>query len=51
MINFDDFQKIEIKVGGILSAEKVEGSEKLLKLSVDFGEEIPENKTIAPTKI
>ena len=41
MINFDDFQKIEIKVGGILSAEKVEGSEKLLKLSVDFGEEIP----------
>ena len=41
MITFNDFQKIEIKVGTILSAEKVEGSEKLLKLSVDFGEEKP----------
>ena len=41
MITFSDFQKIEIKVGTILSAEKVEGSEKLLKLSVDFGEPAP----------
>lgn len=41
MINFNDFQKIEIKVGTILSADKIEGSEKLLKLSVDFGEEKP----------
>ena len=41
MINFNDFQKIEIKIGEVLSAEKVEGSEKLLKLSVDFGEEKP----------
>lgn len=41
MINFNDFQKIEIRVGEILSAEKVNGSEKLLKLSVDFGEEKP----------
>ena len=38
MITFNDFQKIEIKIGTVLSAEKVEGSEKLLKLSVDFGE-------------
>lgn len=41
MINFGDFQKIEIKIGTILSAEKVENSEKLLKLSVDFGEPSP----------
>ena len=27
MINFNDFQKIEIKIGEVLSAEKVEGSE------------------------
>lgn len=39
MITFNDFQKVEIKAGTILSADKVEGSEKLLKLSVDFGEE------------
>lgn len=41
MITFNDFQKIEIRVGTILSAEKVEKSEKLLKLSVDFGEPAP----------
>ncbi|NUQ57528.1 MAG: methionine--tRNA ligase subunit beta [Candidatus Paceibacter sp.] len=41
MITFSDFQKIEIKVGEILSAGKVEGSEKLLKLSVDFNEPTP----------
>lgn len=37
-INFDDFKKIQIAVGKILLCEKVEGSEKLLKLEVDFRE-------------
>ncbi len=37
MITIDDFIKVEIKVGKVLSAERVEGSEKLLKLSVDLG--------------
>lgn len=41
MINIDDLSKIEIKMGKILSAEKVEGSEKLLKLMVDLGETLP----------
>ena len=41
MITFDDFKKVEIKVGKILSAEKIEGSDKLLKLSVELGEESP----------
>ena len=41
MITFDDFKKVELRVGKVLSAEPVEGSEKLLKLSVDFGEETP----------
>lgn len=41
MITFDDFKKIELRVGEIISAIPVEGSEKLLKLSVDFGEETP----------
>ncbi|MBX4181619.1 methionine--tRNA ligase subunit beta [Candidatus Parcubacteria bacterium] len=41
MINIDDFKKVEIKMGKILSAERVEGSEKLLKLMVDLGEEAP----------
>ena len=38
-ISFDDFKKIEIRIGKIISAEKVEGSDKLLKLEVDFGTE------------
>ncbi len=37
MITIDDFKKVEIKAGKVLAAEPVEGSEKLLKLSVDFG--------------
>ncbi len=37
MITFDDFKKVEITVGKILSAEKVPETDKLLKLSVDFG--------------
>lgn len=41
MITFDEFKKIEIKVGKILSAEKVPETDKLLKLSVDMGEENP----------
>jgi methionyl-tRNA synthetase len=41
MISIDDFKKIEIKIGEIKSAEKIENSAKLLKLSVDFGEDAP----------
>lgn len=37
MISIDDVKKVEIRAGKILSAESIEGSEKLLKLSVDFG--------------
>lgn len=39
MINFDEFKKVELKVAKVLSAERVEGSEKLLKLSLDLGTE------------
>lgn len=37
MINYDDFSKVEVRAGKILSAEKIPETEKLLKLSVDFG--------------
>ncbi|HQV60087.1 MAG: methionine--tRNA ligase [Chitinophagaceae bacterium] len=36
-IQFDDFSRIDLKVGTIVSAEKVEKADKLLKLSVDLG--------------
>src|ERR1035437_7398104 len=37
-INFEEFKKVEIRIGKILSAEKVADADKLLKLQVDFGE-------------
>lgn len=40
-INLDDFKKTEITIGEILTVEKIEGTDKLLKLSVDFGEDKP----------
>lgn len=43
MIQFDDFTKVEMKVGTIVAAEPVEKSDKLLKLTVDFNE--PETTT------
>ncbi|MEO6136416.1 MAG: methionine--tRNA ligase [Ginsengibacter sp.] len=38
-INFDDFSKIDLKIGTILTAEKVLKSDKLLKLEIDLGYE------------
>lgn len=40
-LTIDDFIKVEMKIGQILTVENIEGSDKLLKLSVDFGEEKP----------
>lgn len=37
MITFDDFAKLELKVGTILETEEVENSEKLIKCMVDLG--------------
>lgn len=39
-ISIDDFAKVQMRVGQILEAEKVEGSRKLIKLRVDIGTEI-----------
>jgi methionyl-tRNA synthetase len=36
-IVFDDFAKIDLRIGTILAAEKVEKADKLLKLEVDLG--------------
>lgn len=38
MISYDDFAKLEVKIGTILSVEIVEGADKLLKLMVDVAE-------------
>lgn len=41
MISIDDFKKIELKVGTVRSSERIEGSDKLVKLLVNLGEENP----------
>ena len=38
-ISFDEFKKMDLRVGEVLKAEKVEGTDKLLKLEVDIGTE------------
>ena len=38
LISFDELARIDVRVGTILSLEGVAGSDKLLKLTVDFGD-------------
>ena len=40
IITFDDFMKLDIRIGEVTSAQNVETSTKLIQLSVNFGEEI-----------
>lgn len=39
MINFDEFAKVEMRVGLVIKAAAVEGSEKLIRMVVDFKNE------------
>jgi methionine--tRNA ligase beta chain len=39
MISFSDFQRMNIRIGKIEVAERIEGSSKLIKLQMDFGSE------------
>ncbi|MDQ5883332.1 MAG: methionyl-tRNA synthetase [Patescibacteria group bacterium] len=41
MITYDEFKKVEMRVGEIVSVEIVEGADKLYKFMVDLGEEKP----------
>ena len=44
LITIDDFAKLDLRVATILAAEAVEGTDKLVKLTVDAGD--PESRTI-----
>lgn len=39
IIKLEYFQKIELRVGKIITAEKIENSQKLLRLEIDLGNE------------
>ncbi len=38
-ISIDDFAKIDLRIARIVNAEQVDGADKLLKLTLDIGEE------------
>lgn len=38
MINIEEFSKIELRIAKVLEAERVEGSEKLIKMKLDVGD-------------
>lgn len=39
MITFEDFEKLDIRIGKVVSAERIPETEKLIKIEVDLGEE------------
>jgi methionyl-tRNA synthetase len=47
LIPFEDFQKLDIRIGTILTAEKIPKTKKLLKLKVDLGPEIGQRQLVA----
>ncbi len=40
-MTFDEFKQADLRVGTVVAAERVEGSDKLLKLQINLDEEIP----------
>lgn len=38
-ISIEDFMNVELRVARVLSAERVEGTDKLMKLRIDLGDE------------
>ncbi len=41
MVSIDDVKKIEVRVGTVVTAERIPDTDKLLRLTVDVGEETP----------
>lgn len=39
MVTFEDFKKLEIKIGKVLSAKRIKGTDKLIRLEIDLGTE------------
>ena len=39
-ISYDDFAKLDIRIGTVLAAEHIPDTDKLLKCTIDFGDEI-----------
>lgn len=46
-ISFPDFQKIDFRIGKVVKAERLAGSDNLIRLKVHFGSEIGERQILA----
>lgn len=46
-ISYEDFAKLDFRIGEVMEAEPVEGSEKLLALTVNLGEEYGTREILA----
>lgn len=40
IVNYSDWEKIDLRVGKIMKVEDIEGADKLYKLTIDLGKEI-----------
>jgi len=50
LVKYDDFAKLDLRVGTIKNVEPLEGADKLWKLSVDLGKEIGQRTILAGIK-
>lgn len=49
-ITIDDFAKVELRIGKVVTADHIEDSDKLIKLMVDFGPEMGERQILSGIK-
>ena len=50
IVNFNEWSRMDLRVGKIISAEDIEGADKLYKLSVDLGKVIGKKTILAGIK-
>jgi len=46
-IQYDDFAKLDIRIGTVVAAELVPETDKLIKCTVDFGEELGQRTIVS----
>ena len=46
-IQYDDFKKVDIRIGTVIAVERVPETDKLLKCTIDFGPEIGERTIVS----
>ena len=50
-VKFEDWSKIDLRVGKIIEVDEVEGADKLYKLKIDLGSELGERTVCAGIKL